>query len=180
MDKEQRRLRDREYYYKNLEKIRKRKRIQMREYRKNNKERVREIRKKYYEKNKDKLNAKTKENYKKNYYKYRERALKQGREYYKKNKVEIYTRKKKVIKEHQDFVLNYKRDKSCSICYYKEYPEILEFHHKRRADKSFTIGKKYNKNLKLLKSEMDKCVLLCPNCHRWLHYQESMIKDWLC
>lgn len=91
-------------------------------------------------------------------------------------KPEVKTRKRKVILEHQEHILIYKKDKGCSICGYKEYPEILQFHHKDRKQKSFTIGKKFGKNIEVIKREMEKCILLCPNCHAWLHFKEEQEK----
>ncbi|HJX50514.1 MAG TPA: HNH endonuclease signature motif containing protein [Candidatus Nanoarchaeia archaeon] len=173
MDKEKSRARDKEYYHKNLEKIRARKRKQMREFRKNNKERVKEQKKKYYQKNKDKIKEQrkvyVKEYYQNNKEKIKEYGKKRWKEYYQKTK----TIKREKLLKKQEFVLSYKKDKCCELCGYKEYPEILQFHHKNRKDKSFTIGRKYGKNLKLIKAEMDKCILLCPNCHSWLHFNEE-------
>lgn len=106
------------------------------------------------------------------YRKNRERVLEQGRKrwrgYYRRTKA----KKREVILKHQEYVLNYKKDKGCSMCGYKEYPEILQFHHKDKSSKAFTIGKKYGKNLEVIKREMKKCILLCPNCHAWLHFKE--------
>jgi hypothetical protein len=66
-------------------------------------------------------------------------------------------------------VLDYKKDKCCVNCGYKEHTEILQFHHNKR-DKSFSVGSGIgNKKNETIKVEMDKCVLLCPNCHFLLH-----------
>jgi hypothetical protein len=53
----------------------------------------------------------------------------------------------------------------CEICGYKKYQGVLDFHHLR--DKEFTIGNKgYTRSWKKIQNELDKCVLLCANCHR--------------
>ena len=116
-------------------------------------EKRKEYEKEWYQKNKERLSIRTKA--------------------YDKSK-EVKARKRAVILAHQEYILNYKKDKGCSNCGYKEYPEILQFHHKDKKEKSFTIGKKFGKNIEIIKQEMDKCILLCPNCHAWLHFKETL------
>lgn len=65
-----------------------------------------------------------------------------------------------------NFILNYKLNKCCSCCGWKEHPEILQFHHLK--DKLFTIGSNPCE-IGRIEREIKKCVLLCPNCHMWLH-----------
>lgn len=59
----------------------------------------------------------------------------------------------------------------CVQCGYNEYLCSLDFHHKDPSKKDFEISGKSNFNNKL-KKELDKCVLLCKNCHQVLHYKE--------
>lgn len=67
--------------------------------------------------------------------------------------------------------INYKGGK-CSICGYDKCIQALEFHHlypnEKESDISILIQK--NKDFKLIKRELDKCILLCSNCHREIHY----------
>lgn len=49
-----------------------------------------------------------------------------------------------------------------------EHPEIYDFHHLEPNKKDFTIGKTIKK-FESLKKELDKCILLCANCHRKIH-----------
>lgn len=55
----------------------------------------------------------------------------------------------------------------CIICGYNKYQGALEFHHMNPDDKEFNIShmRKYSFD-DLVKYELDKCVLLCANCHR--------------
>ena len=69
----------------------------------------------------------------------------------------------------KDFI-NYKGI-SCEICGIKsDISAIYDFHHKDPTEKEFQITK--YKNTKLndkIKYEIDKCHLLCSNCHREVH-----------
>lgn len=65
--------------------------------------------------------------------------------------------------------LEYKGGK-CSICGYKKCAKALEFHHVRTEGKDFGISEKgYTRSWKKVREELDKCVLICANCHRELH-----------
>jgi len=45
----------------------------------------------------------------------------------------------------------------------------LHFHHLDPYDKKFEISSYLSRGLKWLKPELDKCVLLCKNCHDVVH-----------
>lgn len=45
----------------------------------------------------------------------------------------------------------------------------LQFHHKIPHQKDFTIGNVANKNWEIIKKELNKCELLCANCHSITH-----------
>lgn len=62
--------------------------------------------------------------------------------------------------------IEYKGNK-CQICGYAKCVSALELHHINKADKSFGIRDKgYTRSWEKVKQEIDKCVLLCANCHR--------------
>ena len=44
--------------------------------------------------------------------------------------------------------------------------EQLEFDHIDRATKSFAITKYWNRKWEIIKPELDKCQLLCHDCHK--------------
>ena len=76
-------------------------------------------------------------------------------------------------RKKRDFVLNYKKDKDCYICGYKEHPVILQFHHKNKSEKRYPIANSLTQlSLNNIKLEINKCILLCPSCHMWLHYKK--------
>ena len=55
----------------------------------------------------------------------------------------------------------------CIICKYDKYIGALEFHHLDRNTKMFSISslRSYSFNKKVI-DELNKCALLCANCHR--------------
>ena len=64
-----------------------------------------------------------------------------------------------------------KRGGKCEICGYDKNIAALEFHHKDPSTKEFQIDVRHFSNTKLetLEKELDKCILLCSNCHREIH-----------
>ena len=65
--------------------------------------------------------------------------------------------------------INYKGG-CCQICGYDRCIEALEFHHLDPAQKDFGISHKgYTRSWEKVKEEVDKCILLCANCHREFH-----------
>lgn len=62
--------------------------------------------------------------------------------------------------------IEYKGGK-CQICGYSKYQGALELHHLNKSEKSFGIGDNgYTRSWEKVKAELDKCILLCANCHR--------------
>ena len=56
----------------------------------------------------------------------------------------------------------------CRICGYNRYPDALDLHH-INGEKEFGIADKgYTRSWKKVKAELDKCILVCANCHREL------------
>lgn len=68
-------------------------------------------------------------------------------------------------REIKQLAVEYKGN-SCLVCGYNRCIAALVFHHMK--DKKFSISgsiRSWNKT----KEELDKCVLLCSNCHDELH-----------
>jgi hypothetical protein len=61
----------------------------------------------------------------------------------------------------------------CYKCGYDKYFEVLDFHHIDPSKKDFTISNQCNRSWNKLKKELDKCVVLCPICHRELHVEQN-------
>lgn len=60
----------------------------------------------------------------------------------------------------------------CEICGYDKCIDALEFHHLDPQKKEFGIAQKgYTRSWNNVKKELDKCLLLCSNCHKELHFK---------
>jgi len=95
--------------------------------------------------------------------------------------VTIKTRTKKVSKSEaviewrkrtKKKLVDYKGGK-CQICDYNKSSNALHFHHLNPNEKDFSISGK-SLSFDKLKSEVDKCILVCSNCHSEIH--EGIIK----
>jgi len=126
-------------------------------------EKRREYQKKHYSENSKKINKVRKrwrknnpDKQKKYYEKYRERKLKID---------------KQRREERGEFIDDYKLSKGCAICGYKKCASALVFHHDNNKDKEFDVSTvvKYGGNLNKIKNEINKCRVLCSNCHAELH-----------
>ena len=58
----------------------------------------------------------------------------------------------------------------CSKCGYSKCAAALEFHHLDPSEKDFEISKS-NKPLNSVKKELSKCILVCSNCHKEIHFK---------
>ena len=60
----------------------------------------------------------------------------------------------------------------CERCGYDDCIEALDFHHKDPSQKNFGISSKgYTRSWSKIRSELNKCVILCANCHREFHFK---------
>tara|TARA_Y100000034_G_scaffold113259_1_gene148056 strand:+ start:61 stop:639 length:579 start_codon:yes stop_codon:yes gene_type:complete len=73
------------------------------------------------------------------------------------------------------YVLDYKNSHPCKCG--EDHPACLVFHHKDPNDKFKDIPQLVGKgNFKRLKSEIEKCELMCGNCHAVLHWKKEQDK----
>lgn len=65
--------------------------------------------------------------------------------------------------------IDYKGGK-CLLCGYNKCNASLDFHHIDPKEKDFAIGSDGNtRGWDVIQPELDKCVLLCRNCHGEVH-----------
>ena len=62
-------------------------------------------------------------------------------------------------------LVEYKGGK-CQICGYNRCVDALDFHHIKEKTYNISGG---TKSFERLKKEVDKCILVCSNCHREIH-----------
>ena len=57
----------------------------------------------------------------------------------------------------------------CQLCGYSRFQGALDLHHLNPKNKNFGIADKgYTRSWKRIEAELDKCILVCANCHREL------------
>ena len=84
---------------------------------------------------------------------------------------EYYRSKRLELKK--EFV-EYKGGK-CEICGYSKCLLALHFHHTNPNIKDFNIGGSISyKRRKEIMSELDKCILVCANCHAEIHEENKV------
>ena len=103
----------------------------------------------------------------------RVRKLNKAKTWQKKN-VEYYVNYRSNVKRQ---LVQYKGGK-CEDCgYCKDCPSAYHFHHNDPTEKEFTLSHR-SLSFETAKIEVDKCRLLCANCHAELHdkhYQQSKL-----
>jgi len=58
----------------------------------------------------------------------------------------------------------------CIFCAYDRCSAALDFHHKDESTKEFGLSQDgLTRSWERTKKELDKCVLVCANCHREIH-----------
>lgn len=85
--------------------------------------------------------------------------------------------KQKLKKKRQQWLDAFKKKSVCTKCKFNDY-RALEFHH--LYNKKFNISTGLNKDhlsLECIKKELDKCILLCTNCHKVLHKETKQQKQ---
>lgn len=57
----------------------------------------------------------------------------------------------------------------CSICGYDKCIQALQFHHLDPNKKDIGVSTNLSTDFDKLKKEVEKCILVCANCHREIH-----------
>jgi len=92
-------------------------------------------------------------------------------QYYALNKVYRRNQVRERQKDLKEAIDTYKLDKGCSECGYKKCSRALQFHHTNSDEKEHNICRMVTqgRSLKSIFAEIEKCVVLCANCHAELH-----------
>jgi len=128
---------------------------------------------------KEELSKKAHENYKKYKEQHKEyweqnkekrRAIQQV--YYTKHEEKISRKvrlQKQQVKEH----LIKKLGDVCFICKQVYSWYVYDFHHLNPKEKEYNISYLYRQPQEILDQELAKCILVCANCHREIHYADN-------
>lgn len=80
--------------------------------------------------------------------------------------IDAVVKRRKLLRQKS---IEYKGGK-CIICGYDKCDQVLEFHHIDGSIKDSGISAKgYTRSWEKVKKELDKCILVCANCHREIH-----------
>lgn len=65
----------------------------------------------------------------------------------------------------------------CVCCSFNLFKSALEFHHLDTKVKEIDIAVAFARNYSFerIKTELDKCILVCANCHRGIHSGEVIL-----
>jgi hypothetical protein len=79
----------------------------------------------------------------------------------------LYARKKAI----SEYLQEAKKQLCCADCG-ERHPAALQFHHVNAEDKMFNVGDaiRGGRSLDTIKKEIEKCIVLCANCHLIRHY----------
>ena len=68
-------------------------------------------------------------------------------------------------------MIEYKGGK-CERCHYDKCQDALDFHHNNPKEKDINYWQKVKwQDLETIFKELDKCTLLCKNCHAEVHWE---------
>lgn len=97
---------------------------------------------------------------------YRDKHYLEHKEYYKDKASKYRSKKNKEFEELRSTL-------KCSICG-EDRHWCLEFHHLNPNEKESEVTR-LKESPRRLREELKKCIVLCANCHRGLHYKERNI-----
>jgi len=105
-------------------------------------------------------------------YKDKKKQAAAQKRHYEKNKDYYINKKSERQKKIRDFINDYKSDLKCERCS-ETHIGCLEFHHENPNEKEICISEicRTGWGQERILKEIDKCIVLCANCHRKLHWQ---------
>jgi hypothetical protein len=99
-------------------------------------------------------------------------CLSTGREYHKAYQQRHPKRFNREKYDDRMAMINHAKSSGCSVCGETDI-RCLDFHHKNPEEKKFSIsGGSVWRKVECILEEIDKCSIICANCHRKLHYGE--------
>lgn len=94
--------------------------------------------------------------------------------HYLKNKKKFYSRMQIRRREIKKWFLEIKQKYKCSQCGIADYRVIDFHHHNEKRNGGETVSSLLDGRLRkdLVLKEIEKCIPLCSNCHRIIHWEE--------
>jgi hypothetical protein len=87
------------------------------------------------------------------------------------NRDKINQRMRNRKRKMKDKIIEIKKNSKCIRCGFDD-ARALQFHHINPSDKLFAIGNRYMAyTWDIIQKEIDKCEILCANCHSIEHYE---------
>ncbi len=72
----------------------------------------------------------------------------------------------------RQWLSDYKQSQGCAQCG-ENHPGCLDFHHTDPGAKEFNVFRMPEiSGKRIIETEIQKCIVLCANCHRKLHWEE--------
>lgn len=110
-----------------------------------------------------------------------------GKKYYHANKEKCAIRAKNWRENNKEYIRTKQREDKrkrkeqaiaylggyCNRCKQTFHPAVYEFHHLDPKTKDRDPSKMLQLSWIKVQTELDKCVLLCANCHRLTHHEEN-------
>ena len=95
------------------------------------------------------------------------------RKWYAKNRKSEIGHVKRRKLEIRKWLKEYKKTLKCSRCS-ENHPATIDFHHKDKSEKDQDISYfvAFGYSIDRIKREIEKCDILCANCHRKEHYKK--------
>jgi ribosomal protein L44E len=94
----------------------------------------------------------------------------ENQRYYQKNKERYATKRKEQRDRNRKFIKDYKSELECIVCGESE-SVCLDFHHRDPQMKEIEVAEAVRQlwSVARILEEIEKCDILCSNCHRKLH-----------
>jgi hypothetical protein len=84
---------------------------------------------------------------------------------------------REAVRKHRrrraDYVRALKLERGCMRCGYARSAAALDFHHRDPSLKKFSISQAITRPWDAVLSEIEKCDVICRNCHAELHEGED-------
>lgn len=92
-----------------------------------------------------------------------------GKQWYEKNKEKRVAQIRAYQRRERDKLQEYKSTLSCQDCGESD-PVCLDFHHLDSKTKEYDVSRMtWGTPFEKIKKEIEKCIVLCANCHRKRH-----------